>query len=154
MVPEAVVSGAPAGGAAANDDGAVFHGSLDRLAAVPRFVDAFYDRFIAASPEIREIFAGRDMGRLKRKLRSSLHVMTLAADHAPGADLYLGYLGAVHGRLSIRPEHYDVWLDALVGAVRECDPACDAAVERAWRAVLGQAIALIKAQHPELGAAA
>lgn len=141
--------------AAANDDVAAFHASLERVSADPRFVDVFYDRFIAASPAIAEIFAGRDMSRLKRKLKSSLHVMTLAADQAPGAELYLGYLGAVHGRLDIRPEHYDLWLDALVAAVRDCDPACDAAVEHAWRTVLGATMTLIKAQHPAgLGAAA
>jgi truncated hemoglobin YjbI len=124
---------------------AAFHDSLARLLADERFLDRFYARFMAASPAIGAIFAGKDMAGLKRKLRASLHVMTLAADGAPGADMYLDYLGEVHGRLEIAPAMYDLWLDALLATVAECDPACDAALETAWRDALAAGMARIKA---------
>ena len=78
---------------------AAFHASLARASADPRFLDVFYERFMASSPAIAAIFAGRDMARLKRKLGASLHVMTLAIDGSPGADMYRGYLASVHQRL-------------------------------------------------------
>jgi hemoglobin-like flavoprotein len=121
-----------------------FHSSLERAAAHARFADVFYARFMASSAAVAAIFAGVDVGKLKRKLRASLHVMTLAADDAPGTDLYLDYLGAVHTQLDIRPEMYDAWLDALVGTVAECDPEFCGAIERAWRSVIGAGVARIK----------
>jgi hemoglobin-like flavoprotein len=122
----------------------MFHSSLERAAAHARFADVFYARFMASSPAVAAIFSGVDVDKLKRKLRSSLHVMTLAADDAPGADLYLDYLGAVHTQLDIRPEMYDAWLDALVATVAECDPEFCGAIERAWRSVIGAGVARIK----------
>lgn len=121
-----------------------FHASLERAAAHARFADVFYARFMASSPAVAAIFAGVDVHKLKRKLRSSLCVMTLAADEAPGTDLYLDYLGAVHTRLDIRPEMYDAWLDALVATVAACDPEFCGAIERAWRSVIGAGVARIK----------
>lgn len=126
-----------------------FHASLERATGHARFADVFYARFLATSPAVAAIFAGVDVDKLKRKLRSSLHVMTLAADDAPGAELYLDYLGAVHTRLAIRTEMYDAWLDALVATVAECDPQFCGAVERAWRSVIGAGVARIKRADPE-----
>jgi hemoglobin-like flavoprotein len=59
--------------------------------------------------------------------------------------MYLDYLGEVHGRLEIAPAMYDLWLDALLATVAECDPACDAALEAAWRDALAAGMARIKA---------
>jgi hemoglobin-like flavoprotein len=121
-----------------------FHASLARTTSDARFADVFYARFMASSPAVASIFNGADVEKLKRKLRSSLHVMTLAADDAPGADLYLDYLGAVHRRLDIRPEMYDAWLDALLATVAECDTEFSAETAGAWRSVIGAAVARIK----------
>lgn len=132
-----------------------FHASLARTTAHARFADVFYARFLASSPAVAAVFAGVDVEKLKRKLRSSLHVMTLAADDAPGADLYLDYLGAVHTRLDIAPQMYDAWLDALVATAAECDPQFCAETERIWRQVIGTGVARIKraAMGPEPSAA-
>jgi truncated hemoglobin YjbI len=130
--------------APAGDALAAFHASLARASADPRFLDVFYDRFMAASPAIAAIFAGRDMARLKRKLGASLHLMTLAIDGAPGADMYLGYLAQVHERLEIPPAMYDRWLDALVATAADCDPAFDEALRAAWREVVGAGIRLMR----------
>ena len=55
-----------------------FHDSLDRASNSGRFMDVFYDGFIASSIDVEKIFKDTDMGRLKRKLKSSLHMMILA----------------------------------------------------------------------------
>jgi truncated hemoglobin YjbI len=123
---------------------AAFHASLARASADPRFLDVFYARFMASSPAIAAIFAGRDMDRLKRKLGASLHVMTLAIDGAPGADMYLGYLANVHHRLDIPFEMYERWLDALVATAGECDPSFDQALAAIWRDVVGAGIRLMQ----------
>jgi hemoglobin-like flavoprotein len=121
-----------------------FHASLERARADAGFLDRFYDAFIAASPEIEAIFEGKDMGRLKRKLASSLHVMTLAVDDAPGTDDYLRFLGRMHARFRLRPEHFDLWVDSLVGTAAHCDPEFNAGDEAAWRTVLAAGLALMR----------
>jgi truncated hemoglobin YjbI len=134
--------------AAAAEALAVFHASLARASADPRFLDVFYARFMASSPAIAAIFAGRDMARLKRKLGSSLHVMTLAIDGSPGADMYLGYLANVHHRLEIQPAMYERWLDALVETAAECDPRFDDELRAVWRDVVGAGIRLMQPEMP------
>lgn len=121
-----------------------FHASLARASADPCFLDVFYARFMASAPEIAAVFSGKDMEQLKRKLRSSLHVMIFAIDGAPGADMYLDYLGKVHTRLEIAPRMYDAWLDSLVATAAECDPQFDAELDAVWRAVVGAGVRMIK----------
>ncbi len=126
----------------------MFHASLARASADARFLDVFYARFMASSPAIAAIFAGRDMARLKRKLGSSLHLMTLAIDGAPGADMYLGYLAQVHERLEIPSAMYERWLEALIATAAECDPAFDDALAAVWRDVVGAGIRLMQPAAP------
>ncbi|MDH1681399.1 globin, partial [Pseudomonas chengduensis] len=47
----------------------------------------------------------------------------------------------------IRPELYDLWLDALLLTISEHDKECDADVRQAWREVLNKGIAVIKAGY-------
>ncbi|MGV6827053.1 MAG: globin [bacterium] len=116
----------------------IFHESMDRAFASGRFLDLFYDSFMESSEDIARIFAHSDMDRLKRKLKSSLHMMTLVADDAPGADMYLGHLARVHDRYDISAELFQGWLDALVSAVSQCDQQFDESTEAVWRKVVGK----------------
>jgi truncated hemoglobin YjbI len=118
----------------------LFHESLERASADSRFLDLFYDGFISSSEEIRQIFINSDMDRLKRKLKSSLHMLTLLADDAPGSEMYMGHLARVHGRYHIHPEMFDMWLDSLVSAVALCDSEFSPQIEDAWRNVIGRGI--------------
>ncbi|SQK86257.1 globin [Pseudomonas aeruginosa] len=65
------------------------------------------------------------------------------------SDSKLRALGASHSRaaLDIRPELYDLWLDALLMAVAEHDRDCDAETRDAWRDVMGRGIAVIKSYY-------
>lgn len=103
---------------------------------------------MASSPAIAAVFAGKDMARLKRKLGASLHGMTLAIDGSPGADMYLGYLGKVHGRFAITPAMYDGWLETLVATAAECAPEFTDGLAAQWREMVGAGMRLMLAAAP------
>ena len=116
-----------------------FEASLARCNADPRFLDLFYDKFLASSPKVREKFARTDFVHQKRALRGSFHLMLLAADNERrDPERYLRDLAAQHGKrqMDITADLYDVWLDSLVETVREIDPEFGPAVEDAWERVM------------------
>ncbi|HKL53438.1 MAG TPA: globin domain-containing protein [Wenzhouxiangellaceae bacterium] len=123
---------------------AEFHRSLERATAEPEFLDRFYKSFMAISPKIQRVFQGTDMARLKRKLKSSLHVMTLAVDDAPGADDYMRFLGKTHRRLNLDPAHFDLWKGSLLKTAAECDPEFDDRTQAIWAEVIGNGIELMR----------
>jgi len=113
--------------------------SLQRCSAQPRFLDLFYERFLASSPKVREKFANTDFVRQKRALRASLHMILLAAgDEERGPGKYLSELAELHSarQLGIGAELYDLWLDSLLETVEECDPEFSPEVRAAWEDVM------------------
>ena len=126
------------------NDAAIFHASLERLSADPRFLDRFYERFMSISEEIAAVFHDRDMERIKRKLRLTLNIITMLVDDEPGMDWYLGSIADIHAQLEIPPVFFDLWKDSLVETVAESDPGFDEGVRSAWDAVLAQAIEAMK----------
>ena len=125
------------------EDFVVFHESLDRASSSGNLMDVFYYGFIASSIDVEKIFKDTDMDRLKRKLKSSLHMMTMLVDNEPGTEMYLGHLARVHDRYSIPPEMFNVWMDLLIEAVRVCDEEFDDKTETVWREVIGRGIAIM-----------
>lgn len=69
-------------------------------------------------------------------------MMVLVSVGGIAGDLYLEYIAKRHNRhnLNIEPELYDLWLEALIDTVRECDDQFDAEVEQAWRSILDYGI--------------
>jgi hemoglobin-like flavoprotein len=113
--------------------------SLQRCSREPRFLDLFYQRFLASSPKVQARFAGTDFERQKRALRGSLWMILLAAqDEEKGPERYLGSLADMHSarHLEIGAELYDLWLDTLLAAVAECDPEHTPEVRAAWERVM------------------
>ncbi len=108
------------------------------------FFDAFYDRFIAASPVVEEKFRNIDMASQKAMLRqslfylSNLFVMKKVPEH-------LAEIAVKHDRhhADIPPDLYHLWLECLIDAVREFDTKFDQEVELAWRMVCSQGIAFM-----------
>lgn len=119
----------------------LFNDSLARCNSHPKFLDRFYEIFLASSPKVREKFANTDFARQKEALRASFDAMLLAAKEHP--DAHLQNLAERHSRrqLDIGAELYDLWLDSLLGAVRECDPDSTPEVEKAWETVMMMGIA-------------
>ena len=127
----------------------VFNLSYYRALGTPSkkrvFFDTFYDRFISSSPEIAEKFKDTDMAVQKRMLDLSIHHMTtFSVDKT--ADDYLLNIARKHGRKgkNVRRELYQLWLDALIDALRECDPEFDEEVDLAWRMVLAAGVTYMK----------
>ncbi len=118
---------------------ATFEASLQRCNAHPRFLDRFYEVFLASSPKVQEKFRNTDFVRQKRALRASLHLILLASTGEPGGpERYLKDIATRHSarQLDIGAELYDLWLDSLLAAVKECDPQFGAEVSAAWEAVM------------------
>ena len=124
--------------------------SLQRCTREPRFFDRFYERFLAASPKVRERFAQTNFVRQKRALRGSLWMMLLAAeDEVHGPERYLAPLAEQHGthQLGIGAELYDLWLDSLLATVKEVDASWSPAVEHAWESVMTVGIAYLVSRY-------
>jgi hemoglobin-like flavoprotein len=117
-----------------------FLASLRRCLAVPAFLDAFYERFMGSSEEIREKFRGTDMKRQAAVLADTLYVVANAVQGeedsiARGSLPALAVKHRRHG-IDIRPGLYDLWIECLVETARAHDPQFGPEVERAWRETL------------------
>lgn len=112
------------------------------------FFSAFYQRFLAASPEVREKFQHTDMAQQRHMLKKSFYsLLVFYASNA--ADDYLNKIVEKHGQKGISiPEHlYDVWLECLIDTVRVYDSQCDAEVTLAWRLVMSSGVTYMKYKH-------
>ena len=117
-----------------------FLASLKRCLAVPGFMDAFYERFVGSSDEVREKFRNTDMKRQAQVVADSLYVVANAVQGEEGslARREFPRIAERHSRRErdIRPGLYDLWIDCLVETARAHDPQFDPGVEHAWRDVL------------------
>ena len=121
--------------------------SYGRCCASSGFFDSFYQYFLASSPEIRDKCAHTNMPAQKQLLRQGILNLVMHARGMP--DTKLRALGCSHARgaLDIRPELYDLWLQALLQSIGEHDGQCDANTRLAWHEVLNKGISVIKAQY-------
>ncbi len=110
--------------------------SLSRCSKNEKFLDRFYELFMASSDEIREKFEQTDFERQKRVLSDSLFLILAAAGTTRGfAHVQLEKLAKRHSRdgLDIKPEWYEPWLDNLLKTVAEFDPEYSDEIDIAWR---------------------
>ena len=124
-------------------------GSLTRCLGMPAFLDRFYEIFLESSPEVAEKFKHTNFARQKVALGQSLYLMVMAAEGGEAAVAYLDRIAERHGRsdLDIRPELYDVWLDALVATARELDSDFDDETEAVWREMIRPGIEIMRARY-------
>lgn len=110
---------------------------LNREVGGRAFFAAFYDRFLAASPEVAEKFRHTDMARQQAMLKKSFYHL-LAFYASSHADYYLQQVAIRHDRAhrDIAPALYDLWLESLIDTVRAFDEAFDDDIELAWRLVM------------------
>jgi hemoglobin-like flavoprotein len=128
-----------------------FLASFNRCRAAAGFLEAFYERFVGSSEEIRAKFAGTDMKRQVRMLEDSLFVVAVAVQGEEGslARSELPRIAARHSRkdLDIRPALYDLWLECLIETVRTHDPQFSPEVEAAWRGTLAFGVDYMRARY-------
>jgi hemoglobin-like flavoprotein len=109
----------------------VFGSGVGLSDATTPFFESFYRHFLK-DKRIADAFNQTDMNRQVSMLRKSFfHLVAFYVSHEPSAEL--ARIAQVHQTLGIDSSYYDLWLDALVSAVREFDPECDQATELAWR---------------------
>lgn len=128
---------------------AAFSDSLGRCHARPEFLTKFYERLIGASPEVAEKFRNTDLDKQRRALSASLYAMVLAMEGGQAASVYLDRVARQHGRgeLDIPPHLYELWLECLIEAVRECDPQFSDETERLWRDAMAFGVQFMKARY-------
>lgn len=127
---------------------AAFNDSLGRCLEHPRFLERFYEIFLAMSPEVREAFADTDFTRQTRMLRASLYVVMSAGSISSGVNEQLERLATRHHALGVRKYLYGLWLTALLHAVAEHDPRFDEEIEQAWRSTLRVGVEFMKRGAP------
>jgi len=118
---------------------------LSKSAESGNFFDAFYEKFINASPIVKDKFKNTDMKRQRAMLEKSLHYVAYLFTNQEIYS-YIQEIAELHNRknLDIRPELYDLWLESLIDTVRDFDSDFDDDVELAWRLSLARGIAYMK----------
>lgn len=126
-----------------------FNDSLNRCTSTPRFLERFYELFLASSEAIREKFKNTNFKKQRRMLQASFYMLMLAADGKPETHGHLERLAEIHGSAGhgIPPQMYQTWLDCLIQAVQENDPNFTPETERIWRQMMAKGIEFMLA-HP------
>jgi hemoglobin-like flavoprotein len=127
----------------------VFNDSLEQCTSTRRFLDRFYELFISSSPEVAAKFANTDFRVQKAAVKVSLYMIIASIEQKPEGNVHLERIAARHSRsgLDIGPHLYDLWLDGLIQAVRECDPLFGEETEQAWRRVMRVGIEFLKSRY-------
>lgn len=107
-------------------------------------MDRFYERFLDSSETIPELFDGVEMSRVKSMVRQSFIFIMLASEGSLHSIDRVKALGQRHHTLSVKSEHYDLWLDSLLSIVEELDTQYSIQTETAWREVMAIGIDLMK----------
>lgn len=126
-----------------------FHDSLERCGLTADFLQDFYRKFIASSPEIAIKFSDTNFKTQARILKTSLYMAMLAADQNHEAREYLGRIAERHNHkaLDIKPEYYDLWIESMISTVREYDPKFNSDIEQIWRNFMQPAIEYMKSRY-------
>lgn len=116
--------------------------SFGRCTVNAKFLDRFYEIFLASSPAIKPMFEKTDFAKQKALLRSGITSMIMYADNPEFAKTMLNRLGKSHGKegMNIDPNLYQYWIDSLVAAVKESDPKVTPAIEKEWRNAMRRGI--------------
>ncbi|MFC4260936.1 globin [Marinobacter lacisalsi] len=121
--------------------------SYGRCCRDEQFFINFYTFFMDSSEQIRERFANTDMAAQRHLLRNGIMQLILTARGM--SDRKLRALGESHDRhhYNIDPAWYELWLTALMKAVRHHDPEYSPALEEEWHEVLRPGIDLIRGAY-------
>lgn len=109
------------------------------------FFSYFYDTFLSSSDDVAEAFKNTDMPNQHRMLKNSLLYSINFMFCSTSFDT-IQKIAISHDRHhhNIKPELYDLWMNAMVETVRQFDPEFSDDVELAWRLAFSQAITFMK----------
>ena len=109
------------------------------------FIDIFYHQFMGLSEEVRGKISSTNFHHQKIMLRNSLMYMQRYYESGYAGE-YLTKLARSHGPKgsNISCEMYDLWLEALLSTLLECDPGYTKEVKTAWSKVLKPGLDFVK----------
>jgi hemoglobin-like flavoprotein len=115
---------------------AIVQQSYSRCLRAPDFLPRVYELLLESDPVIPPYFANTEFPRQHKLLQHGLGLL-LSFSKRPDAAL-LDRIAARHSRvgLDVPPTLYPLFVESLLGAVREHDPRCDGDTENAWREAL------------------
>jgi hemoglobin-like flavoprotein len=90
------------------------------------------------------MFARTDFAHQKLMLRESILELLVFAQTGSGRD-DIQRLAERHRQLNVKPEHYEMWLDALCEALAEHDSEFNLTLEEMWRESMRKGITLMTA---------
>ncbi len=101
------------------------------------FFQRFYEKLFALAPDVEPLFRGVDMARQYQILNRAIEL--LLEFRPAGEQEELRKVALSHARLGLTRRHHELFLEALLEALREGN-ACDAACLEAWRMTAGSAL--------------
>jgi hemoglobin-like flavoprotein len=107
--------------------------------------DTFYELFLRKSPEIPTMFSRTDFPHQKLMLRQSILEMLIFAQVKTGHD-EIDRLAERHRELHVKPQHYDLWLDALCESLARHDPQFSPELEQMWRDAMQPGIDVMRSR--------
>jgi hemoglobin-like flavoprotein len=116
--------------------------SYHRARSAPEFFDTFYETFLKKSAELPTFFSRTDFRHQKRMLREALLELLVYYQTGGGED-QIDRLGGRHRDLSVKHDHYALWLDALCEALAIHDAEFNASLEAAWREAMRPGIEIM-----------
>jgi hemoglobin-like flavoprotein len=132
-----------------SDAVAVARSSYERcLGAASEFFPAFYRNFFRHCPAAEPMFAQTDFPRQHKLLRHAIGLLFVYAAHPESGPTLLQRVAERHGpgQLDVLPEHYGLFVDALVETAGQFDPAFTAATDAAWRVAVAPGIEYMRSK--------
>lgn len=125
--------------------------SYGRCLRDKRFIERFYEVFMASHPAIPPMFAKTDFGAQRMALRRGISVAIL---HAAGSGLsrrtteQMADVHARHGRAPVDPALYPYWIHSLLAVIAETGPEATPALLARWRTAMGVVCATFTERYP------
>jgi hemoglobin-like flavoprotein len=106
------------------------------------FADVFYLVFLEDSPEVRRHFTRVNFKHQNVLLTMALMVMERHYTHSyPATETYLNYLGTKHDERGIPPQHYPMFRESLLRAMKRFHGhAWDDRLAEQWREAIDSAM--------------
>jgi hemoglobin-like flavoprotein len=116
--------------------------SYKRCCTDPKFMERFYEIFLASDPRIAKYFRNTDFAKQRKMLQDSLGIVLMFGFGSIGARAEVNRLAVLHDRshVNIEPSMYSFWIDSLLKTIAEIDPQFNAEISEAWREHLVAAI--------------
>lgn len=112
--------------------------SFGRCTVNPKFLDRFYEIFLASNPSIGPMFAKTEFTKQKAALRGGLTMILMHSQGNSVGTKALDKIADSHSKkkLNISPTLYPFWVNSLIQTIREFDSELTPALEAEWRKVL------------------